>query len=295
MATVVSRSMASDTPMLADQLEAAIAMDEFELYYQPLIDLSDASIYGVEALIRWNHPVRGLLQPADFIHLAEETGAIVPLGSWVVRQACTDFRRMRPSNNDLILSVNVSSRQLDEPEFLFDLCATLEQTGMPPQMLQLEVTESVFLHNSTRVGALFQSIRALGVKIAFDDFGTGYSSLSYLERYPVDMLKVDQSFIQRMSGGSVSTEIVEWIVRLARIVGTEVSAEGVENHQQAVTLQGIGCNIAQGFLYSQPVPFDCMLAMLQDPPTEPNGGAYDTARPRAAACWTPSQRRYAGR
>lgn len=285
-------TVSRESRTITQQLEAAIDQDEFELYYQPLIDLSDASIYGVEALIRWNHPVRGLLQPADFIHLAEQTGVIIPLGSWVVRQACSDFRLMRPSNKSLILSVNVSSRQLDAPSFLVDLATTLEQTGIPAELLQLELTESIFLLESTQVGAVFQAIRALGVKIAFDDFGTGYSSLSYLERFPVDVLKVDQYFVQHMSDGHVSTEIVEWIVRLARIVGTGVSAEGVENREQAAALLGLGCNIAQGFLYSKPVPLNSMLALLQPVPVETSSRRKATSA-RTDVGWTPGSALYA--
>lgn len=282
-----------DSPISTQQLEAAIEQNQFELYYQPLIDTTDASIHGVEALIRWNHPQRGSLQPAEFIHLAEETGLIVAMGSWVLRQACTDFCRMRLAKAHLLLSVNVSSRQLDEPSFICDLAVILKQTGIPPQRLQLEITESIFLRDSIRVGAIFQSIRALGVKIAFDDFGTGYSSLSYLERYPVDMLKVDQYFVQRMSDGPVGTDIVEWIVRLSRIIGTGISAEGVESHEQAIALYGLGCNIAQGFLYSQPVPLNCMLAMLRHSPIKPSRGQSESVSGEARACWTPGAAQYA--
>ena len=281
-----------DSSVFAPQLDAAIQQGEFELYYQPLIDISNASIHGVEALIRWNHPERGPLQPADFIHVAEESGSIVPMGSWVLRQACTDFRRMRLAKGDLLLSVNVSTRQLDEPTFISDLSDILQETGMPARLLQLEITESIFLMDSVVVGALFEAIRALGVKIAFDDFGTGYSSLSYLERFHVDVLKVDQYFVQHMSDGHVSTEIVEWIVRLARIVGTGVSAEGVESREQAAALLGLGCNIAQGFLYSKPVPLNEILAMLQHVPVEASGQRKAVhARPDVG--WTPGSALYA--
>ncbi len=281
----------ADSSVFAPQLDAAIQQGEFELYYQPLIDISDASIHGVEALIRWNHPERGPLQPADFIHVAEESGSIVPIGSWVLRQACTDFRRMRRAKDGLMLSVNVSTRQLDEPSFISDLSDILRETGMPAQLLQLEITESIFLMDSVVVGALFEAIRALGVKIAFDDFGTGYSSLSYLERFHVDVLKVDQYFVQHMSDGHVSAEIVEWIVRLARIVGTGVSAEGVESREQAAALLGLGCNIAQGFLYSKPVPLNSILAMLQHVPAE--AGQRKAVRARADVGWTPGSALYA--
>jgi len=247
----------------SQQLEAAIERDEFELYYHPLINLADASICGVEALIRWNHPRLGQLMPAQFIPLAEESGLIVRIGEWVLRQACTELRLMRPEHQDLLLSVNVSARQLDEPDYIRGLAEILEETGVPARLLQLEITESIFLRDAMRVGALFQAIRALGVKIAFDDFGTGYSSLSYVEKYPVDLLKVDQSFVRRMNDGEVSKEIVQLIVRLARAVGIDVSAEGVESPDQATALLGLGCRVAQGYLYSRPVPLHRMVAMLE--------------------------------
>jgi EAL domain-containing protein (putative c-di-GMP-specific phosphodiesterase class I) len=182
--------------------------------------------------------------------LVEETGLIVAIGSWVLRQACTDFQFLQqPFGGDLVLSVNVSSRQLDEPTFLAQLSSVIKQTGIDPHLLQLEITEGIFLRDSLRIGALFQAIRALGVKIAFDDFGTGYSSLSYLERYPVDMVKIDQYFV----------------VRLAHAIGMSVSAEGVENREQAAALSGFGCNIAQGYLYSQPLSFHALTWMLAHP------------------------------
>lgn len=254
----------------AQQLQAALDHDEFELYYQPLIDVRDRSMHGVEALIRWRHPERGLLNPAEFIPLAEETGLIVPIGLWALRRACTDHRRLqRASRNALLLSVNVSSRQLDESAFISDLSDILRQTGIAPRSLQLEITESIFLRDSMRIGALFQAIRALGVKIAFDDFGTGYSSLNYLAAYPVDLVKIDQHFVQRMSKSFVNTEIVQLIVHLAGTIGMNVSAEGVEDQDQADALSRLGCNIAQGFLYSQPLPLSALTAMLEQPFEEP--------------------------
>ena len=288
---MVQASAALESPISTQQLESAIERAEFELYYQPLINTSDASLYGVEALIRWNHPESGLLRPADFIPLAEESGLIVELGSWVLRRACDDFHLFEPFNENLLLSVNVSSRQLDEPSFILELADILEQTAMPAHLLQLEITESIFLLDSMRVGALFMAIRALGVKIAFDDFGTGYSSLSYLERYPVDMLKVDRYFVQRMSEGHVSTEIVQLIVHLAQSVGIGVAAEGVEKHEQAATLSSLGCNIAQGFLYSEPIPLRAITALLAD--ALACSSLTNGKNGRSAPCWIPPVSRYA--
>lgn len=254
-----------DALSMNEQLESAIKHEEFELYYQPLIDVRDGSMYGVEALIRWNHPERGLLQPAEFVPVAEATGLIVPIGSWVLRQACSDFRLMGSSNGNLLLSVNVSSLQLDEPEFLSELVDIIQETEMTPHLLQLEITEGIFLGDSLRIGVLFQAIRALGVKIAFDDFGTGYSSLSYLGTYPADVVKIDQSFVQRIGKGSGNADILKMIVRLAHAIGMSVSAEGVESPEQAAALSGFGCNIAQGYLYSRPICLSAIMAMLENP------------------------------
>lgn len=253
---------ALDTLDLTRQLESAIQNDQFELRYQPLIDVRDGSMYGVEALIRWNHPERGLLKPTEFVSLAEETGLIVAIGSWVLRQACTEFRQMQSRNRDLLLSVNVSSVQLDDPAFISLLADIIRQTGIDPHSLQLEITESIFLSDSLRIGALFHAIRTLGVTIAFDDFGTGYSSLSYLAKYPVDVVKIDQYFVQRMGLGHVNMEIVHLIVHLAHTIGMKVTAEGVETQEQADLLSRLGCNIAQGFLYSRPVSLQTIIAML---------------------------------
>ena len=246
------------------QLESAVQLEQFELHYQPMIDTRDRWLHGVEALVRWNHPERGLLRPAEFIPQAEETGAIVALGAWVLRQACSEFRLLRPKGRDLLLSVNVSAAQLERPEFLASLADVLEETRMPARLLQLEITESIFLGDSMRMGALLQGIRGMGVRIAFDDFGTGYSSLSYLERFPVDLLKVDQYFVQRLGKGLVNAEIVQLIVHIARAIGMNVSAEGVETVDQAAALSQLGCHISQGYLFSRPLPLNAIVKMLQE-------------------------------
>jgi diguanylate cyclase (GGDEF)-like protein/PAS domain S-box-containing protein len=237
------------------QLRAAVDNQEFELHYQPLVELAEGSIYGVEALLRWNHPDRGLLFPGDFILLAEETGLIVPIGLWILYQACSDFAALRSAHNTVFcLSVNVSPRQLDEPLFLNDLLAVLSGTGMNPSELQLEITESIFLRDAGRIGDLFEEIRSLGISIGFDDFGTGYSSLGYLERYPIDTLKIDQSFVQHMGQNTAKASIVKMIVQLAYDMGITVSAEGVETREQELLLRASGCTKVQGFLYGHAVP-----------------------------------------
>ena len=246
------------------ELKAAVEHEEFELYYQPLVRMEDASIYGMEALIRWNHPVRGLVSPAEFIPLAETTGHICAIGNWVLRQGCKDFKRFREVYaGPLLLSLNVSSQQLDEPVFFSYLTSVLTEAGMTPTSLQLELTESVLLKDAARLGGLFREIRALGVKIAFDDFGTGYSSLSYLQRYPIDTLKIDQSFVQNMGKGSANADIVKFVIELAHVTGMEVSAEGIEEPEQALALLERGCSVAQGYLYSRPIPLAAMIDILK--------------------------------
>jgi EAL domain-containing protein (putative c-di-GMP-specific phosphodiesterase class I) len=270
-------------PGLKHQLAIALEKNEFEMYYQPLIDMRDESMRGVEALIRWHHPDLGLLNPSEFIPLAEETGVIVEMGAWALRQACGDLHRLQESSpTELMLSVNVSPRQLQEPGYLAELADIVRETGIRPRLLQLEITESIFLNDSLRIGGLFNAMRALGVKIAFDDFGTGYSSLSYLERFPVDVVKIDRYFVQRMSKSYMHTEIVQMMVDLAHTIGMNVSAEGVESSDQAEALTKFGCNIAQGFLYSRPVPLPGITAMLEATPAEARRGVSSVG---AGARW----------
>ena len=245
------------------QLKLGVERKEFVLFFQPLVDLRDESLYGMEALIRWNHPTRGLLAPGAFIALAEETGHILDMGQWVMREACQELARFNARcDRDLVMSLNVSSRQLDLPTFFPELQEALHDTGVDPKLIQLEITESIFLKDAERIGQLFRDIRALGVQIAFDDFGTGYSSLSYLERYPIDTLKLDQSFVQRMVKSSINAEIVQMVLHLARATGMKVSAEGVEEREQAQALVQSGCILAQGYLFSKPVPRDSMNALI---------------------------------
>lgn len=249
------RSEAFAILQLKQQLRAALTNDEFVVFYMPLVDMTDRTIYGVEALIRWNHPVRGLLAPGEFIRIAEESDLIVGIGSFVLKQACRDFQKFsKLTGKELLLSVNISSRQLDQECFLAELSGVIQETGIRPQSLQIELLEGVLIENADRMGLLFTRIRDLGVKIAFDDFGTGYSSLSYLARYPIDTLKIDQSFVMNMKKGSVNADIVQLVIKLARTIGMQVCAEGVEELEQAADLLDYGCTIAQGYLYGRPVP-----------------------------------------
>ena len=248
------------------ELREAIHLNQFELHYQPLVDTAAQRVCGVEALVRWRHPERGLVPPLEFISIAEQTGMIVPLGSWVLRQACAHLRSWKTSyavSADFKVSVNVSTRQLEEPGFYDDLRAVLDESGIPPEQLQLEITESVFLRNPDRMGSLFREIRACGVHIACDDFGTGYSSLSYLQLYPIDTIKIDQSFVRRLHTGHADADIIRMIIGLARALHMDVSAEGVEETRQRTLLSDLGCSVVQGYLYSRPVPFADVTRLLE--------------------------------
>jgi diguanylate cyclase (GGDEF)-like protein len=245
------------------ELTTAIDRNEFVLFYQPIVHLHDGSVYGAEALIRWRHPDRGMVSPGHFIPLAEQTGHIVDIGNWVLQQACTEYAQLkRAAGANLLLSLNVSTRQLELPGFMELLKHVLKDTRVPPGCLQLEITESILLIDPSRMGSLFHQIRALGVKIAFDDFGTGYSSLNYIQRYPVDTLKIDQSFVRALKDGPVNLDIVRLILQLAQVTGMGVCAEGIETEEEAEKLASLGCSIAQGYLFSKPMPLSTCLEYL---------------------------------
>lgn len=245
------------------ELIRAIHEEEFVLWYQPLVDMQDGSIYGSEALIRWQHPTRGLLGPYTFIRLAEQTGHIIEIGNWVLRTACRDFRKFQErSSRPLLLSLNVSAKQLELPNYMDLLKRTLEETDMPATQLQLEITESILMTEPARMGTLLQEIRALGVRIAFDDFGTGYSSLSYIQQFPVDTLKIDQSFVRSLIDSPVNGKIIQLIMGLSETIGMGVSVEGVETEFEATTLLRLGARIAQGYLYSRPVDMETFFKLM---------------------------------
>jgi len=219
-------------------LRRALVKDEFELYYQPLVNLQDNRITAFEALLRWNHPVRGLISPADFIPIAEETGLIIPLGEWVLRRACRETANW-PA--DIKVAVNLSPSQLKSRNLTEVVMNALETSGMPANRLQLEITETVLMQNTFNTLATLQKLRALGVQIALDDFGTGYSSLSYLRSFPFDKIKIDRSFIQDLSNGTEPLAIVHAVAGLAKSLNMISTAEGVETKQQLETLQSVGC------------------------------------------------------
>jgi EAL domain-containing protein (putative c-di-GMP-specific phosphodiesterase class I) len=232
-------------------LRKALINAEFELYYQPLVNLQDNEIVAFEALLRWNHPARGLISPAEFIPVAEETGLIIPLGEWVLRRACEETANW-PA--DIKVAVNLSPAQLKSRNLSEVVVSALANSGMPAHRLQLEITETVLMHNTFNTLATLHQLRALGVQIAMDDFGTGYSSLSYLRSFPFDKIKIDRSFIQDLSNGAEPLAIVHAVTGLAKSLNMISTAEGVETQQQLEKLQSVGCTEMQGFLFSRARP-----------------------------------------
>jgi diguanylate cyclase (GGDEF)-like protein len=239
-------------------LEEAVNNSEFTLVYQPIVELDSGQIVGFEALIRWPHPQWGMMLPGQFITLAEETGHIVPLGAWVVRQALSDMvqwrRRMgAPDDVGPHVSVNVSARQFRDPGFVTSVRQALRESGLPPSALLLELTESVLFGDSDRIGAELDELKAIGVRLAIDDFGTGYSSLSYLLQLPIDVLKIDKSFVTGIATSWRQHALVRGIVRLAGTLEVEVIAEGIETETERELLAGMGCQYGQGYLLSVPL------------------------------------------
>jgi diguanylate cyclase (GGDEF)-like protein len=232
-------------------LRRALVGKEFELYYQPLVSLESNGINAFEALLRWNHPKRGLISPADFIPIAEETGLIIPLGEWVLKAACYEAVEWP---DQIKVAVNLSPAQLNNRNLLNAVTGALAETGMAPNKLQLEITESVLLHNTFAALQTLHELRKLGVQIALDDFGTGYSSLSYLRSFPFDKIKIDRSFVQDLAKGTEPVAIVQAVANLAKSLKMASTAEGVETQQQMDMLLAIGCTEMQGYLFSQPRP-----------------------------------------
>lgn len=251
-------------------LRNALAGRKFELYYQPLVDLRTNAITAFEALLRWNHPTRGVVSPADFIPIAEETGLIVPLGEWVLRTACAEAVNW-PEH--IKVAVNLSPAQLNNRNLLSTVTGILAETGMPARKLQLEITETVLLQNTFATLATLHELRKLGVQIALDDFGTGYSSLSYLRSFPFDKIKIDRSFIQDLSNGSEPAAIVNAVANLAKCLNMASTAEGVETEQQRDMLQAIGCTEMQGYLFSRARPAQELRQFFEDEAEQGIGAA----------------------
>jgi diguanylate cyclase (GGDEF)-like protein/PAS domain S-box-containing protein len=239
---------------LENALRRAVERDEFRLHYQPVVRTEDGRMVGAEALVRWQHPDRGLVQPAEFIPLAEETGLIAPIGRWVLQEACRQAAGWLDGDGStgLHVSVNLSPRQLAETDLAEVVARALRETGLPPGALWLEITESALVEDAEATIATLLSLKRLGVRLCLDDFGSGYSSLGYLKRLPVDVLKIDRSFIDTMCSDPRDASIVSATVRLAHDLGLTPVAEGVETEAQMETLRELGCDLAQGFLFARP-------------------------------------------
>jgi EAL domain-containing protein (putative c-di-GMP-specific phosphodiesterase class I) len=263
-----------DETMLADaterlsvenDLRRGIAQGQLRLYYQPIVHLDTGAIAGFEALVRWQHPVRGLIPPLEFIPTAEQTDLIVPLGRYVLAEACrqaASWAAMHASGEQLRMSVNVSAKQLVQPGWSDEVAQVLAESGLAPRQLVLEITESVLMDDADATAVRLEELRRLGVRIAIDDFGTGYSSLGYLRRLPVDILKIDKSFIDGVAEGPHESALARAVVKLASTLRLEAVAEGISSRKQLLQLRRLRCPYGQGFYFSRPEPPSAIPALL---------------------------------
>jgi EAL domain-containing protein (putative c-di-GMP-specific phosphodiesterase class I) len=253
---------------LETDLRRALTRGEFRLRYQPIVSLKSGRITGVEALVRWEHPDRGLTSPGEFIPVAEETGLILPLGAWVLGEACRQLAAWRREfrHARIALSVNLSAKQFGQADLVERIRDVLRESGLDPRHLKLEITESAIIDNPGSAGAMLAQLKELGIQVQMDDFGTGYSSLSSLHSLPLDGLKIDRSFVGRMPGNPATRQMVKTIALLARGLDLAVIAEGVETAEQLDEVRAMGCDYAQGFLIAPPLEPDGMRALLAENP-----------------------------
>ncbi len=264
------RERAMRTLKLQGEINQALAGNEFALHFQPILDLKAGTTAGVEALVRWNHPERGLLYPADFIGFAEESGLIIPIGLWVLKEACETLRRFQGKLDSvnaaappLFMAFNLSSRQFSDIDLVRNISNIIDATGVNPEQIKMEITESLLMDNPPRAAVTLSGIKAMGLEVAIDDFGTGYSSLSYLHRFQIDTLKIDRSFVSTATMNAGSMEVVRAIVGLARNLGLDIVAEGVEQPEQVTLLRDLQCDYGQGYFFSEPVGRDQILARIE--------------------------------
>jgi diguanylate cyclase (GGDEF)-like protein len=260
------RARAQERMSIEVALRRGLEQGEFRLFFQPLVRLDLGQRVGYEALLRWHHPERGLIPPDKFIPLAEETGLIVPVGQWVLEEACRQAARLPTGGPDgaATMSVNLSFHQVAQPKLEELVVGALEESGLDPSRLCLELTESVIMENSDQAITTLSGLKSLGVKLALDDFGTGYSSLSYLNRFPVDTVKIDRSFIARLGADPEGSAIVDVVLRIGDVLDLSVVAEGVETADQEDELRSLGCNIAQGYHFGRPEPAEDVFSELLD-------------------------------
>jgi diguanylate cyclase (GGDEF)-like protein len=277
-----------DRMELEMDLREALEKDEFFLAYQPTIDLSDMTPTGVEALIRWKHPVRGVVQPDDFIPLLEETGLITEIGKWVLEEACAQGAAWRVAGYPIGMAVNVSGRQLDSDQFISDIEDALSHSGLDPAALTIEITETTLMRNVEETARRLTQAKRLGVRIAIDDFGTGYSSLAHLQRFPVDALKIDQSFVSGMRHNQEGETLLHTLVQLGKALSIETFAEGIEQQHELSLLRDQNCDSGQGFLFARPLDVPATEAFLRDWANNATAAvAADNATPASAQ--TPSR------
>jgi EAL domain-containing protein (putative c-di-GMP-specific phosphodiesterase class I) len=247
------------------ELRRALERQEFVIQYQPIVKLESGEIIGAEALVRWRHPTRGMIPPMQFIPLAEETGLIVPLGSWVLRQACqqlADWQRRRGGGAPFVMNVNLSSRQLMRESIVDEVAAAVDESGIRASWLVLEVTETVLMADPVVAATALGHIRDLGVRVALDNFGSGYSSLSHLRRFPIDIVKIDKSFVDDVATDGVESAIARSIIDLGRAMKIETVAEGIEGDEQARVLHTLGCEFGQGYYFARPLDPSAWVDML---------------------------------
>jgi EAL domain-containing protein (putative c-di-GMP-specific phosphodiesterase class I) len=268
---------------LEERLRTALDDGQLGVHYQPIYDLARGRIVGAEALLRWQHPELGLLAPSDFLPIAEETGLILPIGDWVLRTACAQCAQWgRAGHRGLRVSVNVAAQQFLDPAFSEHVRAALAASALPAASLELEIVEGSLLRDVNATVDMLARLKELGVRIAVDDFGTGYSALAYLKQLPLDVLKIDQSFVQSVTTDPADATITETIVKLAAGLNLTTIAEGVETFEQLLLLGSYGCKRMQGFLFGKPVPPETFLCWLENPPFRWVQGS-DAPRPRGGA------------
>ncbi|UUY10595.1 EAL domain-containing protein [Pseudomonas sp. J452] len=249
--------------LLEQHLRSALERGVFEVFYQAKVDVERGIVIGMETLVRWRNGAGELISPADFIPLAEETGLIIPIGKYVLLQACQDAQTLNLQGQSIAVSVNISAVQFREESFLPMVKGILLESGLPPELLELEITEGVLARDVDNTRDSLLELKRMGVRVAIDDFGTGYSSLAYLKRFPIDVLKIDQSFVRDMLTDRSDSAIIEAIVKLGQALGLELVAEGVETQEQANALHANGCTVMQGYLYSRPIPFEQLCEFLR--------------------------------